>query len=199
MQLYSASPVARARQLSADVLALASIVGFGALGSTVGALIGSTAALGRGLADAGEGFEGTMTDASSALAGIPLLGSAASTPFSQAGAAGATLAQAGRDQQSLIETVAWIIGLLIALVPIAVVLLVWLRRRIGFARRAASARRLAAAPGGRDLLALRALSSVEPRILLALDTDVAARWRDADPQTVDALAALALREAGVTR
>ncbi|NQX28429.1 hypothetical protein HQQ81_13865 [Microbacteriaceae bacterium VKM Ac-2854] len=197
MQIYSAYPRPRARQLAADATALAAIVLSALVGCTVGALVGSTASLGRGLEGAGEDFAGTMTDASDALGGIPLLGGAAASPFAQASAAGAALAQAGRDQQALINGVSVALGLLIALLPIAIVLLVWLRRRVAFARGAAEIKRVAAAPGGLELLAVRALTTADAATLLALGGDVVQGWRAAHPPTIRALAELALRDAGV--
>lgn len=197
MQIYSAYPAARARQIAADATALAAIAVLIAFGSTVGALVGSTAELGRGLERSGEGFAGTMSDAAATLGGVPLLGSSASAPFARAGDAGSALAQAGRDQQTLIDGVSLALGLLIALLPIAVILLVWLRRRVDFARRAAATKRLAATAGGMELLALRALTAVDAASLDALGPDAVQRWRAAHPPTIAALAALALRDAGV--
>lgn len=198
MQIYSAYPRARARQLAADVSALAAIGLSVLVGCTVGALVGSTAALGRGLEGAGDDFAGTMAQASDALGGIPLLGASVASPFGQASGAGAALAQAGRDQQALINGVSVALGLLIALLPIAIVLLVWLRRRVAFARGAAEIKRVAAAPGGMELLALRALASADATTLLALGGDVVQGWRAAHPPTVRALAESALRDAGVS-
>jgi hypothetical protein len=197
MQIYSAYPRARARQLAADATALVSIAVSILVGCTVGALVGSTAALGRGLEGAGDGLAGTMADASDALDGIPLLGGAAASPFAQASGAGAALAQAGRDQQALINGISLALGLLIALLPIAIVLLTWLRRRVAFARRAAEVKRVAATAGGLDLLAMRALATVDAPTLSALGGDVVQGWRTAHPPTVRALADVALREAGV--
>lgn len=203
MQIYSAYPRARARQVAADVTAAASILGFALLGAAVGALVGSTAALGRGLESAGTDFEGTMSDASRTVGGIPLLGQTVASPFAQASGAGASLAQAGRDQQALIETVSVALGLLVALAPIALVLLIWLRRRIAFARRAAEVSRLANTEDGIELLALRALLTADRVRLAGLGADgspqrgVVARWRAGDRATVRALAASALQDAGV--
>jgi hypothetical protein len=106
--------------------------------------------------------------------------------------------QAGRDQQSLVGTIALVLGLLVALVPIAFIVRHWLLRRVSFVRRAAAARSLAATPGGTELLALRALSSRKPAALLKAHPDPVAAWRAGDPRVVRQLADLALRDAGVS-
>ena len=53
------------------------------------------------------------------------------------------------------------------------------------------------APTGRDLLALRALARQPLRRLVTMGPDLANGWRDGDPATLDALAALELRSLGL--
>ena len=199
MQIYSASPLARARQLTADVLAVAAIVLFATLGVVTSTLIAALADLGRGIEDAGRGFQSTMSDAASTIGDIPLVGEGAGTPFRDASEAAAALAAAGRDQQQLVQTLAVVAGLIVALVPIALIARLWFVRRVAFARRAAAARVLAASPGGVELLALRALSGGSDRELLAVSADPVADWRSGNAAVVRRLADLALRDAGVVR
>jgi hypothetical protein len=199
MQIYSASPPARARQVTADVLAIAGIVLFAVLGIATSTLISALADLGRGIEDAGQGFQSTMTDAASSIGDIPLVGRGAGTPFRNASEAGAALAAAGRDQQQLVHTLAVVAGLAVALLPIALIARYWFARRIGFARRVAAVRALAGSAGGVELLALRALSAGSERDLLRISPDPVAEWRRGDPAVVRRLADLVLRDAGVAR
>jgi len=197
MQIYSASPTARARQMTADIVAIAAIVLFAVLGTVTASLISALAELGRGIQDAGQGFQSTMSDAASAIGDIPLVGRGAGTPFESASEAGAALAAAGRDQQQLVHTLAIVAGLIVALVPIALIARYWLVRRVAFARRAGAVRALAGSPGGVELLALRALSGGSDRDLLRISPDPVADWRRGDAAVVRRLADLALRDAGV--
>jgi len=199
MQIYSAWPVARARQVSADVLAIAAIILFAALGIATATLISALADLGRSIEDAGREFQSTMTDAAATIGDIPLVGGGAGAPFRDASDAGAALAAAGRDQQQLVHVLAVVAGLAVALIPIALILRHWLVRRLVFARRATAARALAGTVGGVELLALRALSRGTDRELLALSPDPVADWRRGDATVVRRLADLALRDAGVAR
>jgi hypothetical protein len=138
-----------------------------------------------------------MADAAFRLGDVPLIGPGASRPFSSASDAGAALAEAGRDQQALVDHAAVTVGLVVALVPILVVLRVWLWRRIAFARRAAEARSLSSTAGGAELLALRALSTARASALLRLSPDPVAGWRSGEPVLIRGLTELALRDAGV--
>lgn len=199
MQLYSASPFVRARQLVADLVALTAIVVAAVLGTGIGTAIAALGAFGRSVEEAGEGLRRSMSDAASTLGDIPVLGDAAAAPFEQASGVGASLAASGQDQQRLMTTLGVVVGLIVAVLPIALVLLVWLRRRVGFARRAGLAARLGATAEGRDLLALRALVRGPSRTLLAVAPQPAAAWRAGDPAAVAALADLELRAAGVIR
>ncbi|WP_150309064.1 hypothetical protein [Planctomonas psychrotolerans] len=199
MQIYSASPLVRARQATSDVLALAAIALFTALGVATSTLVSALADLGKGIEVAGEGFRSTMTDAASSIDDIPLVGRGASAPFDDASRAGAALVAAGQEQQQLVADLALIAGVLVAVVPIALIVRFWLRNRVRFVRRATAARALAASTGGMHLLALRALSTGRDADLLGISADPVGDWRRGDAPVVQRLADLELRSAGVSR
>ncbi|WKK72956.1 hypothetical protein Q0F99_08840 [Rathayibacter oskolensis] len=197
MQIYADLPAVRARQIVADALAIAVAVIAVAAGIVVGALIAGLAEIGRRLESAGSGFGTTMSDAGSTLGGIPLLGDAVRAPFDEASGAGAVLAAAGRDQQQLATTLAVVAGLAVGGLPLLLLAVLWLRPRLRFARRTAELRALDATPTGSELLALRALTEASPRDILAAHPDAVPAWRRGDPAATSALAALALRRAGL--
>src|SRR5215218_3122208 len=167
MQLYSVSPLVRSRQILADGIALAVIVTSAALGITVGLAFTAMARFGRSVEEAGAGLQRSMSDAASTLGDIPLVGAGASAPFQDASGVGASLVASGQEQQRMMTTLGIAAGLLVALVPIAIVLVVWLRRRLAFVRRARRSAALAGAPGGLELLALRALAGAPSARVLA--------------------------------
>ena len=199
MQIYSSSPVVRARQVAGDLVAVGLVVVFIVVGVAIAQFIAGFADLGRQLEEAGAGFQGAMQDASRTLGDLPLVGGAASAPFDGASGAGGSLADAGRQQQEGVARASLVAGLVVAGVPSVVVLWVWLRGRVGFVRRASSTRSLLATPGGEELLALRALTGRDARAALAVSPDPVADWRAGEPSVVRALADVALREAGVAR
>jgi hypothetical protein len=197
MRLYSDFPVARLRQIVGDAIAVVLIVLAILLGSAVHRTVLAYDSVGRQLQQAGSEFSGTMGDAAEALDGIPFVGDDVRRPFDDATGTGQAIARAGADQQRLVARLATALGLIVAVVPIALVLRHWLVRRIGFARRAATASALSRSEGGLDLLALRALGGGDPADVLRVSPDAAALWRAGEPATVHALARLALGDAGV--
>ena len=197
MSFYSDFARARSRQIFADVLAVVVIVLSIVLGVATHAAVRAFATLGEQLESAGSGLRQTMTDAANTLGDVPLIGGGIRSPLDSASDAGGFLADAGADQQQLVGRLAVALGIIVALVPIAIVLRVWLRRRLVFAKNAALARNLASTDSGLDLLALRALGRADPRDILAALPDATARWRAGDEETIRFLAALALQDAGV--
>jgi hypothetical protein len=197
MQIYADLPAVRARQITADALALAVAAVAIAAGIAVGSLIAGLAEIGRRLESAGSGFGSTMTDAGSTLGGIPLLGDAVRAPFDGASGAASVLAAAGRDQQQLASALAIVAGLAVGGLPLLLLAVLWLRPRLRFARRTAELRALGATATGGELLALRALTEASPREILAAHPDAVPGWRTGDPAATQALAALALRRAGL--
>jgi hypothetical protein len=76
--------------------------------------------------------------------------------------------------------------------------LVWLRLRCRWIRRASFATTLRAGRAGRDLLALRALANQPLRRLTRVHGDPANAWRDGNEAVVQELAALELRSLGLS-
>ncbi|RII98335.1 hypothetical protein DZF93_19725, partial [Clavibacter michiganensis subsp. insidiosus] len=91
MQLYSALPLVRARQIAADTAALAGIVVSVLVGIAVAALIRPLGDLGRSMERSGTQLSGSMTDAADALGRLPLVGDAARGPFEDASGIGSGL------------------------------------------------------------------------------------------------------------
>lgn len=199
MTFYSDFAGRRAWQIAADVLAIALIVAFTGLGIAVHGLVLELQEFGVQMQDAGTSFESTMNEIGDRLGTVPLIGGGIRSPFDDASNAGTTLRDAGQAQQEAVQQLSTSVGLAVALVPIAVVLLVWLIPRIRFSRRAGWARAALAWPGGDDLLALRALSARTLPEIVRAHPDAAEGWRSGDPNVIVVLADLELRASGVRR
>lgn len=197
MKLYSDFSAHRTAQIAADAASVALIALFIWIGTVVYAAIAALAQFGQQVEDAGAGFEQTMADAGDTLGGVPLIGDGIRGPFDAASDAGQQLVAAGQAQQDLVLTSATVIGIVTALIPIALVLWLWLPRRLRFARRAGEATAMANLPDGPDVLALRALMTVDAAGLRAISATPVDAWRRGDTLTVRALAQLELRESGV--
>jgi hypothetical protein len=197
MRLYSDFADRRARQITADVVALVLIGLWVWLGVTVFTLINALADFGLQMEQAGAGFRETMTEVGESLGGIPVIGGGIRIPFDGASQAGGALEAAGQSQQDAVLQLALVLGIGIAVLPILMILILWLVPRIRFARRAARAKELVKGGAGIDLLALRALATQKLPALARVDTDAMAAWRRGDERVMRQLAALELKSAGI--
>lgn len=197
MGLYSDFADHRARQITADVIALVLIGLWIWLGATIFALINGLAGFGQQMEEAGAGFRETMTELGESLGGVPVIGGGIRVPFDGASEAGGALEAAGQSQQDAVLQLALVLGIGIAVLPILMILVIWLIPRIRFVRRSGRARRIVESGAGVDLLALRALATQKLGALAAVDPDAMAAWRRGDDRVLRDLAALELKASGV--
>ena len=197
MKLYSDFGTRRTRQIIGDIVALALIAAWIWLGVTVFQLVNGLSTFGQQMEQAGSGFRETMTEVGETLGGIPLIGGGIRVPFDGASQAGQALEDAGQSQQDAVFQLALVLGIGIAVLPIAMILLVWLVPRIRFIRRAGRAKTVVNTTAGLDLLALRALATQKLPAITKIDADALGAWRRGDEAVVRQLAQLELRASGV--
>ena len=195
MRWYAERPGRAARQVVADVVALAWAVAAVLVGTAVhGGIVGLTGPA-RTLAEAGGQIEGTFAGAARTASDVPFVGDDLARAFDPGAAAGAGLARAGQDYADAVATLAVTASVLVPIVLLLPVLLGWLPLRLRYARRAAAA--TAARFEAPDLLALRALTRAPVRRVRAVDPDPVGAWRAGDPAAVRRLAALELASLGL--
>ncbi|MFD8985384.1 hypothetical protein [Streptomyces sp. NPDC059564] len=199
MLLYAQTPARRNRQILADLVAVVVIAGAVWFALAVHDAIMLLAEPGRKVESAGEGFASALDDAGETASDVPLVGGLLKKPFQSAADAGTGLADAGQSLQDAISQLATLAAVVLIVVPVAFVLLVWLPLRLRWIRRSATVRSLFDAPGGADLLALRALTGPpgDLRAIPAPPGGLADAWRRGDQQVVAALSEIALRRAGL--
>lgn len=196
---YASTPAMRTRQIVGDVVVLLWVVFWIRVGMRLHDALQLFAEPGRRIADAGTSLSSNLRQAGDTVSGIPLVGDRVRDPFDRAGGAGTTLRDAGLTQIDAVETVATGLSIIVAAVPISIVMLVWLRSRLRFVRRAKEvAELLATSPNVEDLLALRALTLRRPTDVIAACPDAAGRWRAGDVTAIRELAELELRAVGLT-
>jgi hypothetical protein len=147
--------------------------------------------------EAGSGFQDTMDELGETLGGIPLIGGGIRAPFDGASQAGGALEAAGQSQQETVYQLAFGLGIGVAVLPIAMILVLWLVPRIRFVRRAGRATAVVSHEAGLDLLALRALATQRLPAITSISPDALGAWRRGDEQVVRQLAELELRASGV--
>ena len=197
MRLH-ARGVRGASQLVGDVLTLGWVACWVWWGTGVHGLIADLAAPARQTATTSQQMAGRLREASQQLGRVPAIGDDLGGPFNGLAADLDTLVAQANRQVEIIQTVAWVGGVLTAVVPIAMVLLLWLPRRVRFVRNAAAAQRFIDAEADLDLFALRALAHQPLPTLARLSDDPMGAWRRGDPQVVHALARLELDRVGLS-
>ena len=185
------------RQVVTDVLVVIWVYAWIRAGLWVHGMVLKLGVPGQKLESAGTGIADNLADAGSKVGRVPLVGDQLTKPFNGAAGAARSLADAGRQQQEIVGNLALVLALVVVALPLALVLLVWLPRRLSWMRRAGVAGAVRDRPAGRDLLALRALASRPLDELAALGPDIAQSWRNGDAAAVDALAALELKRLGL--
>lgn len=195
MRLYAERPVRMASQLLIDVLVLGWVVLVVGVALAAKELIDRLQGPGLALTDAGDAVRTAFADAARTAGGVPFVGDDLARSLGGGTGAGESLATAGREQVAAVAAVATGTAIGIVVVGALPVVLLWSTLRVRWIRSARSAR--AARELDTDLLALRALTRVPVRRLLAVSPDPAAAWRRDDRGTVHRLAALELADLGL--
>jgi hypothetical protein len=197
VKLYADRIPTAVRQLVTDILVILWVYAWVRAGLWVNDMVEKLAVPGARLESAGGGIADNLTDAGGKVGGVPLVGDQLVKPFEGAASAARSLAEAGRQTQAAVDTMAWVVAVIAVALPLALVLFGWLPLRLRWMRRAAVASAVRDQPAGRDLLALRALAGQPLNRLAKLGPDIAQSWRNGDAAAVDALAELELRRLGL--
>ncbi|GAA2897043.1 hypothetical protein Acy02nite_80720 [Actinoplanes cyaneus] len=199
MKLYADRMPTAIRQLITDILVVVWVYLWIRVALWVHDTVLLLAVPGQKLESAGGGIADNLADAGGKVGRVPLVGDQLVKPFNGAADAARSLADAGHQQQELVDKLALILPLMAIAVPLALVLFLWLPLRLRWIRRASTALAVRDQPAGRDLLALRALASQPLSDLARLGPDIAQSWRAGDPAAVDALAELELKRLGLRK
>ncbi|WP_225799975.1 hypothetical protein [Streptomyces sp. NK15101] len=199
MRFYAQTPARRNLQVLADLIAVALIAAAVWAAFAVRRAILLLAEPGRKVESAGDSLAEELGNAGDAASDVPLIGDILKKPLQSAADAGSGFADAGVSLQETVHQVADVVTTALVLVPVLFVLLLWLPPRLLWIRRSSTLRRLAEAPGGADLLALRALTG-PPGALAGLPAPPggwADAWRQGDRQAVTDLSRIALDRIGL--
>lgn len=199
MRLYADLPARRTRQLVGDAGCLVVVVASVLAGRAVHAAVAQVADPARRFADGSTALADGLRSTGGSLRRAPLVGDDVAGLLDSSADSAASLARAAGEQRDAVLHLATLLGLLTALLPIALVVGVRVVQRLRWSARARDAHRLAGTPAGDRVLALRALQRRPGRVLLAVDPDPAAGWLTGDATVVRSLADLELAAVGVRR
>jgi hypothetical protein len=149
----------RLRQILVDVSVLLWILLWVRIGIFVNDLFNRLAEPGRTVERAGRGFADTVGSVGGEVEDVPLVGGALQEPLETIAGAGRVLEDAGAAQQDVVHSIAFWLGLLLALIPIGYVLLKYLPERVRWIREASAADRLRIDAADYRIFAIRALAN----------------------------------------
>ena len=198
MRFYADPVPRRALQLVGDLALVTWIMLCVWLATVVHDAVMGLAAPGRKAEAAGSELAERLRDAGSSVGSIPYVGDDVAKPFDGAGSSADQLAAAGRSQVEAVETMAFWLGLAVALIPILIALAVYLPPRIRFVVRASAGQRFLDSGADLDLFALRAMTHQPLHVLARISPDPAGAWRARDERVVRALATLELKDVGLS-
>lgn len=197
MKLYADAPARRTRQVLGDLVLVAWVVAWALVGGTLHEGVSELAGPGRQTDQSASSMADGLRDAGSRLDDLPLVGSDVASPFERAAGASDGLAAAGRSSVRVVERLALLLGLTVALVPALAGVLVHLPRRWRFVRAATAGARFVDSTDDLDLFALRALAHQPLHVLARISDDPAGAWRRQDPVVVRRLAEAELLDTGL--
>ncbi len=197
MKLYAATPARLTRQMFADVFMLMWVGGWIWLGRVVHDAVVTLRAPADSLTTAGVRVEGALTGAGDQAARLPVVGDELKDWLGRAAESGESMQEAGTSMADTVQSVALILGLVTAIVPIVAVGAVWLWVRSRFVVRATTAQRFIDMNEDLDLFALRAMARQPMTALARISPDPAGAWRRKDGAVIRELALLELRSEGL--
>ena len=197
MKLYADSSTRFVHQLVADCLFLGWVLAWVAIGTAVHDGTMALAEPGERIESSASSLGDSMTEAGDVLDDVPLVGDGAAVPFDKASEASESLAAAGRAEVEAVQTLAFWLGVTIAVIPILVVGASYLPGRVRFVREATAGQRFVDSTADDELFALRAMTSQPLHVLARVTDDPVGALRRGDTEVVRALAALEMRTVGL--
>ncbi|MFJ8011272.1 hypothetical protein [Streptomyces sp. NPDC096339] len=199
MRLYAQTRARRCRQILADLVAVVVLVVAVRFALAVHDGIMLLAEPGRKVEDAGGSLASGLGDAGEAASNVPLVGGILKKPLQSAAEASNGLSDAGQSMQDAVGRVANLTASALIVTSVLFVLALWLPPRVRWIRRSALVQGLLDAPGGADLLALRALTGPVKGLasVPVPPGGLADAWRRGDEHVIGDLSRVALRQAGL--
>jgi hypothetical protein len=180
MKLYAEVSRYRIQQILNDVLIVLWVTLWVRIGMTVHDLVTKLAGPGRSVERAGRRVADGAKGVGDNLSDVPLVGDDMSSAFDRLADAGGFLRDAGQTQQDAVHTLALWLGVLLAVIPIALVLMFWLPRRIRWIAEASAAHRIRFDAEDLHLFALRAIARRSLNELRSATPDPAGAYASGD-------------------
>jgi methyl-accepting chemotaxis protein len=197
MAIYARRPWRRAGQVAVDVAVVVWVAVWALLGRLTFHPVLGVATPAREAATAAGQLSAQIGKAAEQAAKVPGVGGQLRQPFDTALGSLAELLGAANRQVASVERLAELLGWLVFAIPVAIVLALWLPRRVAFVVSARAAQRFLDSSADLDLFALRALAHQPMHVLAEISDDPVAAWRGQDATVIQKLADLELRRSGL--
>ena len=197
MAIYARRPWRLAGQVIADVFVLVWAVVWWLVGDVAQQAVLSVAGPARDTATTAGRLSEQLGDAAEQASRVPAIGEQLRQPFDAASLSLTDLVANANQQVVNIERVADLAQWLVFGVPVAILLALWLPRRIRFVLRARASQRFLDSTADLDLFALRAMTSQPLHVLARISPDPVAAWRAGDATVIHKLAEVELRRSGL--
>ena len=198
MRLYPDIPSRRAAVLAKDVVALLLVLLFAWLGLAVHDAVDRLAVLGEGVRGAGDSIQTGFDTAAGAVDDVPLVGDRVGDGLREAGeGTGGNVADLGSRGEDSVHRLANLLGLLVFLLPTALLLIRVVPARVDLVRRLTAASKVLREPDSQErrrLVAMRAAFALPYGQLLEHTRDPLG---DLAAERYDPLVAAALEDAGL--
>lgn len=189
--------MARARDITLDLIVVAWVVAWVLVGRFVYGVVSALGAPAAPMRTAGDALSARMLDIADRVTGVPLVGDDLQTPFAGTASVGTNLTLAADQLESSVDRMALWLSLLTAGTPIVLVVAWYALRRWRSIVNATSLAAYRDRPELEELLALRALTSRSTTELSAVSDNPLGDWRNGDSGVVTALANLEIRNSGL--
>jgi hypothetical protein len=198
MKIYADSWFRRSFQMLGDLLMIGWVYLWVQVALVVRDETLSLGTPGQQISEAGSGLADQLREAGRAVGDLPLVGDRVRAPFDGAGGAAEQIAEAGDAQVAAVESLAFWLSLAVGAIPILIALAAYVPLRWRFVREATAGRRFVDSTEDLDLFALRAMARQPLHRLARISDDPAGAWRRGDMSVVHQLAALEMRDAGLS-
>lgn len=197
MQLYAKPGWRMARQLTADLFVMGSIVCWAIAARVLGGAVEKLAIPARSTGDAARSMSEQMREAGDRVGAVPGVGDSLGAPFGSMADGLRQISDQSAQQVTQVHQLATITSAVVFLLPTITLLALWLPPRIRFIRQAAAARTFIDADADLDLFALRAMANVPMARLARISPDPVGEWRRGNQEVVRRLAELELERTGL--
>jgi hypothetical protein len=159
MKPYAESTSLRMRQMVGDISLLVWVAAWAFAGVQIHDLVEQLAGPGRSVEQAGGSFVRALESAGDDIGSVPVVGDALERTLETVAGGGRALQSAGVAQQEAVQDLAFWLGILLAVIPIAYGLARYVPPRVRWMREAGAATRLRLDGDDLHLFALRAVAN----------------------------------------